>query len=48
MPNFGSASKVTLVLTNASTRYNCWIGDVYSCRGTPLDDVDFAFLADVS
>ncbi len=48
VPNFGSASKVTLVLTNASTRYNCWTGDLYSCRGTPLDDVEFAFLATVS
>jgi hypothetical protein len=46
--NFGSVQKVTLVLTNGSTRYNCWRGSVYSCRGEPLDDVLFAFSAAVS
>jgi hypothetical protein len=48
VPNFGSAQKVTLVLSNGSTRYHCWRGDVYSCRGEPLDDVQYAFSAAVS
>ena len=48
VPNFGSAQKVTLVLTNGSTRYNCWRGSVYSCRGEPLDDEIFDFEADIS
>jgi hypothetical protein len=48
VPNFGSAQKVTLVLTNGSTRYNCWQGTVYSCRGNPLDDEQYAFSATVS
>jgi hypothetical protein len=48
VPNFGAASKVTLILTNAGTRYDCWIGGIYSCSGIPRDDVDFAFLATVS
>jgi len=30
--------RVVLVLTNASTRFDCWIGTPYSCMGTPLDD----------
>jgi hypothetical protein len=46
--NFGSAQKVTLVLTNGSTRYNCWQGEVYSCQGEPLDDEQFAFQATVT
>ena len=46
--NFGSASKVVLVLTNASTRFACWQRAVFSCRGRPLDDTDFFFQAAVS
>jgi hypothetical protein len=46
--SFGSAQKVTLVLTNGSVRYNCWRGYVYSCRGQPLDDVQFGLAAGVS
>ncbi len=48
VPNFGAVQKITLVLTNASTRYECWINGLYSCRGDPLDDVEFAFFATVS
>jgi hypothetical protein len=48
VPNFGGVQKVTLVLTNASARYECWVDGLYSCRGNPLDDVDFAFFATVS
>jgi len=49
VPNFELATRVTLVLTNASARFTCWRGKVYSCQGTPLDDnvVDF-FTATVS
>ena len=37
---FGSNDvvSVTLVLTNASTRTDCWRNSVYSCRGRPRDD----------
>ena len=38
VPNFGLASRVTLVLTNGSARYTCWQRKIYSCQGTPLDD----------
>lgn len=49
VPGFGSARLVVLVLTNASTRLRCWQGDVYSCRGRPLDDdVEVAFEATVT
>ena len=46
--DFGAARRVVLVLTNASTRYACWRGTVYACRGRPLDDRDFFFTASVS
>ncbi|HEX2111802.1 MAG TPA: MXAN_6640 family putative metalloprotease [Gaiellaceae bacterium] len=45
---FGSTRRVVLVLTNGSTRYRCWQRSVYSCRGRPLDDVDFHYQAAVS
>ena len=49
VPNFGEASRVTLVLTNASARYTCWRGKVYSCQGTPVDDnTVFFYTATVS
>jgi hypothetical protein len=36
---FGSGiARVDLVLTNASTRYNCWTGAEWACMGTPLDN----------
>jgi hypothetical protein len=47
VPGFGSTRRVVLVLTNASTRYRCWRRAIYSCRGRPLDDVDFYFQATV-
>jgi hypothetical protein len=34
----GTVSRVVLVLTNASTRFSCWTGTVYSCAGSPRDD----------
>ncbi len=46
--DFGSLQRAILVLTNGSTRYRCWRGSVFSCRGTPRDDVDFFFQASVS
>ena len=45
--DFTSARRVVLALTNASTRYTCWSGTVYSCRGRPLGDSDFYFEASV-
>jgi hypothetical protein len=49
VPGFASTRRVVLVLTNASTRYQCWRRAVYSCRGRPLDDeVDFYFEASVA
>ncbi|MBA2614636.1 MAG: hypothetical protein H0U90_02490 [Actinobacteria bacterium] len=49
VPGFGSARRVVLVLTNASTRLRCWQGEVYSCRGRPLDDdVEIAFEAAIA
>ncbi len=45
--DFGTARRVILVLTNASTRYRCWQRTTLSCRGTALDDVDFHFGAQV-
>ena len=30
--------KVTITLANASTRYDCWEGTAYSCRGIPTDN----------
>ncbi len=30
--------RVEVTLTNASTRYSCYSGFVYSCQGRPLDD----------
>jgi hypothetical protein len=45
---FGSARRALLVLTNASTRYRCWQRSTFSCRGRPLDDVDFHFGAAIS
>ena len=46
VPGFAGAQRVRLALTNASTRYRCWRGTVYSCRGKPLDDtVVFGFEA---
>ena len=34
----GHVSKVVLIETNASTRFNCGTGSQYSCAGAPLDD----------
>jgi hypothetical protein len=34
----GTVQRVVLVLTNASTRYKCWLATPYSCSGKPLDD----------
>lgn len=34
----GSVRNVVLVLTNASTRFKCWIGSTFSCLGHPRDD----------
>jgi hypothetical protein len=34
----GAVKAVVVVLTNASVRYNCWVGRPYACSGTPLDD----------
>jgi hypothetical protein len=34
----GSVRNVVLVLTNASTRFRCWLGSIYSCQGRPRDD----------
>jgi hypothetical protein len=34
----GHVSKVVLIETNASTRFNCGTGSQYSCVGAPLDD----------
>jgi hypothetical protein len=48
VPGFGAAKQVTLVLTNASTRYSCVQGTQLSCRGIPLDDTDFSFVAAAS
>ncbi len=48
VPSFESVQKVTLVLTNGSTRYYCWRGYVYSCRGEPRDDVHFSFQATIT
>ncbi len=43
-----SVKKVVLVLTNASTRYNCWVNadSPFSCRGFSRDDGrTFSFIA---
>jgi hypothetical protein len=46
IPSFAAATRVVLVLTNASTRLTCWRRQVFSCHGRPLDDnVDFYFAA---
>src|SRR5918996_2448063 len=34
----GSVRNVVLVLTNGSTRFNCWLGSIFSCQGRPRDD----------
>jgi hypothetical protein len=34
----GSVRDVVLVLTNASTRFKCWLGSFFSCQGRPRDD----------
>ena len=34
----GSVRDVVLVLTNASTRFRCWLGSIFSCQGRPRDD----------
>jgi len=34
----GTVQRVVLVLTNASTRYKCWLATPYSCSGKPFDD----------
>ena len=37
--DFGrSVREVVLVLTNASSRYRCWMGTTLSCQGRPRDD----------
>jgi hypothetical protein len=48
VPGFGAAKRATLVLTNASTRYSCRQGTQLACRGIPLDDTDFSFVASAS
>ena len=48
VPGFGSARRVVLMLTNASTRFQCFRGTVFSCHGRPLDDdADFFYEASV-
>lgn len=34
----GAIAQVTLVLTNASTRYDCWRRTWFACQGRPRDD----------
>ena len=34
----GRVARVELLLANASRRYACWQGTVWSCQGFPLDD----------
>jgi hypothetical protein len=34
----GKVKRIVLVLTNASTRFDCWVGSPYSCMGDPIDD----------
>jgi hypothetical protein len=34
----GRVRSVTITLANASTRFDCWVGSVYSCQGRPRDD----------
>ena len=34
----GKVGRVELVLINASTRYDCWLGRPGTCQGLPLDD----------
>jgi Family of unknown function (DUF6055) len=42
----GHVSRVVLIETNASTRFDCWNAKQYSCQGAPLDDRRvFAFRA---
>jgi hypothetical protein len=48
VPAFGSSNRVVLMLTNASTRFQCRRGTVFSCQGRPLDDADFFYEASVS
>ena len=48
VPAFAEARRVTLVLTNGSARFRCWQRSVFSCRGRPVDDVEFAFEATVA
>jgi hypothetical protein len=43
VPEFGSTSRVVLMLTSASTRYRCWRRMVYSCRGAPIDRTTYFF-----
>ncbi len=38
LPFNGAVARVTLTLANASTRYRCWKGRQWSCRGVPRDD----------
>lgn len=41
-----SVYQAILVLTNASTRFNCWKGTLYSCQGRPTDErLPFRFQA---
>jgi hypothetical protein len=35
---FGKTRSVVLVLTNASARYQCWVGSPFACSGVPRDD----------
>jgi hypothetical protein len=50
VPAFGAPTteRVTLVLTNASTRYTCGRRTQLSCRGIPRDDTDFVVAATVT
>ncbi len=34
----GVVDRVVLVVTNASTRYQCWRGTEFACQGNPRDD----------
>jgi hypothetical protein len=44
----GVVDRVVLVVTNASTRYRCWVGTDFACAGAPKDDgLRYSFRAQV-
>ncbi|HYY44008.1 MAG TPA: hypothetical protein VE975_02330 [Actinomycetota bacterium] len=38
VPSQAGASKLALLLVNASTRFSCWQGTWFTCQGAPRDD----------